>query len=62
MALRENETKQKARYKIPKHKSPESRLGSQYDKDNKLPLSVVKIDAKSKIIESSNKSLEESIL
>ena len=64
IAIKVKETKQKARYnihgfKISKSKSPGSRIESQDDKDDKLPLSVVKRDAKSKTIESSNKSLKE---
>ena len=67
MAIKEKETNQKPRYDIhgfkdSKHKSPESRIGLQEDKDYKLLVSVVKRDAKSKTIESSNKSLEESTL
>ena len=63
MAIKEKETKQKPRYDVygfknSKHKSPETRLGSQDDKDNMLLVSVVKRDAKSKTIESHNKSLE----
>ena len=61
MAIEEKETKETARFNIHGFKiskSPESRIGSQDYKDGKLLLSVVKRDAKSKTIESSNKSLE----
>ena len=56
MTIKEKEIKQKARCNIhglknSKQKSPESRIGSQDDKDNKLLLLDVKRDAKSKTIE-----------